>query len=153
MRKGRDKYGRQQAYLNCIPVGLLLSHIISFFALSFLSVFGEYFGCELVASRLYALLSPYFSRLSQRILNIHPSLLPSFPLEARGRRSNRREFSGARFISWIENLERAIWRRHRACARRRHGRSAFRRILPRAPHLRGAVRLILSGRYRIEGRV
>ena len=116
-------------------------------------------GVELVClAGFMRLLSPYFvASFPQRILNIHPSLLPSFPgLEApRQALEYGVKFSGCTVHLVDENLD-AGPILAQAIVPVRDGdtdETLSARILAEEHRIyTDAVRLILSGRYRIEGR-
>lgn len=104
------------------------------------------------------LLSPYFvAAFPQRILNIHPSLLPSFPgLEAQQQALDYGvKFSGCTVHLVDENLD-AGPILAQAVVPVRDGDTAevlAARILVEEHRIyTEAVRLVLSGEYRIEGR-
>jgi phosphoribosylglycinamide formyltransferase 1 len=116
-------------------------------------------GVELVClAGFMRLLSPYFvASFPQRILNIHPSLLPSFPgLEAQRQALEYGvKFSGCTVHLVDENLDagpilvQAIVPVHDDDT----DATLSARILAEEHRIYAdAVRLILSGRYRIEGR-
>jgi phosphoribosylglycinamide formyltransferase 1 len=116
-------------------------------------------GVELVClAGFMRLLSPYFvASFPQRILNIHPSLLPSFPgLEAQRQALEYGvKFSGCTVHLVDENLDagpilaQAIVPVHDDDT----DATLSGRILAEEHRIYAdAVRLILSGRYRIEGR-
>ena len=116
-------------------------------------------GVELVClAGFMRLLSPYFvASFPQRILNIHPSLLPSFPgLEAQRQALEYGvKFSGCTVHLVDENLDagpilaQAIVPVHDDDT----DATLSARILAEEHRIYSdAVRLILSGRYRIEGR-
>jgi phosphoribosylglycinamide formyltransferase-1 len=116
-------------------------------------------GVELVClAGFMRLLSPYFvASFPQRILNIHPSLLPSFPgLEAQRQALEYGvKFSGCTVHLVDENLDagpilaQAIVPVHDDDT----DATLSGRILAEEHRIYSdAVRLILSGRYRIEGR-
>jgi len=104
------------------------------------------------------LLSPYFvASFPQRILNIHPSLLPSFPgLEAQRQALEYGvKFSGCTVHLVDENLDAGpILAQAIVPVRDDDTAEALSaRILAEEHRIyTDAVRLILSGRYRIEGR-
>jgi phosphoribosylglycinamide formyltransferase-1 len=116
-------------------------------------------GVELVClAGFMRLLSPHFvAAFPQRILNIHPSLLPSFPgLEAQRQALEYGvKFSGCTVHLVDENLDagpilaQAVVPVHDGDT----DETLSARILVEEHRLyTEAVRLILSGRYRIEGR-
>jgi phosphoribosylglycinamide formyltransferase 1 len=116
-------------------------------------------GVELVClAGFMRLLSPYFvASFPQRILNIHPSLLPSFPgLEAQRQALEYGvKFSGCTVHLVDENLDagpimaQAIVPVHDEDT----DATLSARILAEEHRIyTDAVRLILSGQYRIEGR-
>jgi phosphoribosylglycinamide formyltransferase 1 len=116
-------------------------------------------GVEIVClAGFMRLLSPYFvAAYPQRILNIHPSLLPSFPgLEAQRQALEYGvKFSGCTVHLVDENLDagpivaQAIVPIHDDDTEE----TLSARILVEEHHIyTEAVRLVLSGRYRIEGR-
>jgi phosphoribosylglycinamide formyltransferase 1 len=104
------------------------------------------------------LLSPYFvAAFPQRILNVHPSLLPSFP----GLESQRQaleygvKFSGCTVHLVDENLDAGPILAQAIVPVRDDdtGETLSARILAEEHRIyTEAVRLILSGKYRIEGR-
>ena len=104
------------------------------------------------------LLSPYFvAQFPQRILNIHPSLLPAFPgLEAqRQALEHGVKWSGCTVHFVDENLDAGPIICQRAVAVRDDDtvESLSARILEEEHRLyTEAVALVLDGRYRIEGR-
>ena len=104
------------------------------------------------------LLSPYFvASFPQRILNIHPSLLPSFPgLEAQRQALEYGvKFSGCTVHLVDENLDAGPILAQAIVPVRDDDtdETLSARILAEEHRLyTEAVRLILSGRYRIEGR-
>jgi phosphoribosylglycinamide formyltransferase 1 len=104
------------------------------------------------------LLSPYFvASFPQRILNIHPSLLPSFPgLEAQRQALEYGvKFSGCTVHLVDENLDAGPILAQAIVPVRDDDTDAAlsARILAEEHRIyTDAVRLILSGRYRIEGR-
>jgi phosphoribosylglycinamide formyltransferase-1 len=104
------------------------------------------------------LLSPYFvARFSQRILNIHPSLLPAFPgLEAqRQALEHGVKWTGCTVHFVDENLDAGPIVLQAAVAVRDDDtvESLSARILAEEHRIYSeAVRIVLSGRYRIEGR-
>jgi phosphoribosylglycinamide formyltransferase-1 len=104
------------------------------------------------------LLSPYFvASFPQRILNIHPSLLPSFPgLEAQRQALEYGvKFSGCTVHLVDENLDAGPILAQAVVPVRDDDtdETLAARILVEEHRLyTDAVRLILSGRYRIEGR-
>ena len=104
------------------------------------------------------LLSPYFvASFPQRILNIHPSLLPSFPgLEAQRQALEYGvKFSGCTVHLVDENLDAGPILAQAIVPVRDEDTDATlsARILAEEHRIyTDAVRLILSGRYRIEGR-
>src|SRR5437879_6134191 len=116
-------------------------------------------GVELVClAGFMRLLSPYFvASFPQRILNIHPSLLPSFPgLEAQRQALEYGvKFSGCTVHLVDENLDAGpILAQAIVPVRDDDTAEALSaRILAEEHRIyTDAVRLILSGRYRIEGR-
>src|SRR5665213_1924291 len=116
-------------------------------------------GVELVClAGFMRLLSPYFvAAFPQRILNIHPSLLPSFPgLEAQRQALEYGvKFSGCSVHLVDENLDAGpILAQAIVPVRDDDTPEALSaRILAEEHRIyTDAVRLILSGRYRIEGR-
>src|SRR3981189_3267245 len=116
-------------------------------------------GVELVClAGFMRLLSPYFvASFPQRILNIHPSLLPSFPgLEApRQALEYGVKFSGCTVHLVDENLDAGPILAQAVVPVREEDtdETLSARILAECHRLyTAAVRLILSGRYRIEGR-
>jgi len=116
-------------------------------------------GVELVClAGFMRLLSPYFvASFPQRILNIHPSLLPSFPgLEAQRQALEYGvKFSGCTVHLVDENLDAGpILAQAIVPVRGDDTAEALSaRILAEEHRIyTDAVRLILSGRYRIEGR-
>src|SRR5712672_533700 len=104
------------------------------------------------------LLSPYFvSAFPQRILNIHPSLLPSFPgLEAQKQALDYGvKFSGCTVHLVDENLDAGPILAQAMVPVRDEDtdETLSARILVEEHRIYAeAVRLILSGKYRIEGR-
>jgi phosphoribosylglycinamide formyltransferase-1 len=116
-------------------------------------------GVELVClAGFMRLLSPYFiASFPQRILNIHPSLLPSFPgLEAQRQALEYGvKFSGCTVHLVDESLD-AGPILAQAVVPVRDGdteETLSARILAEEHRIyTDAVRLILSGRYRVEGR-
>src|SRR6266436_419399 len=116
-------------------------------------------GVELVClAGFMRLLSPYFvASFPERILNIHPSLLPSFPgLEAQRQALEYGvKFSGCTVHLVDENLDAGpILAQAIVPVRDDDTAEALSaRILAEEHRIyTDAVRLILSGRYRIEGR-
>ena len=116
-------------------------------------------GVELVClAGFMRLLSPYFvASFSQRILNIHPSLLPSFPgLEAQRQALEYGvKFSGCTVHLVDENLDAGPILAQAVVPVHDDDTDATlsARILVEEHRIyTDAVRLILSGRYRIEGR-
>jgi len=116
-------------------------------------------GVELVClAGFMRLLSPYFvASFPQRILNIHPSLLPSFPgLEAQRQALEYGvKFSGCTVHLVDENLDAGPILGQAVVAVRDGDTDATlsARILVEEHRIYSeAVRLILSGKYRIEGR-
>jgi len=116
-------------------------------------------GVELVClAGFMRLLSPYFvASFPQRILNIHPSLLPSFPgLEAQRQALEYGvKFSGCTVHLVDENLDAGPILAQAIVPVRDDDTDATlsARILAEEHRIYAdAVRLILSGRYRIEGR-
>ena len=116
-------------------------------------------GVELVClAGFMRLLSPYFvASFPQRILNIHPSLLPSFPgLEAQRQALEYGvKFSGCTVHLVDENLDAGPILAQAVVPVRDDDTDATLsgRILAEEHRIYAdAVRLILSGRYRIEGR-
>src|ERR1700680_2501426 len=116
-------------------------------------------GVELVClAGFMPLLSPYFvASFPQRILNIHPSLLPSFPgLEAQRQALEYGvKFSGCTVHLVDENLDAGPILAQAIVPVRDDDTDAelSARILTEEHRIyTDAVRLILSGRYRIEGR-
>jgi phosphoribosylglycinamide formyltransferase-1 len=114
---------------------------------------------ELVAcAGFMRLLSPYFvAAFPQRILNIHPSLLPSFPgLEAQRQALEYGvKFSGCTVHLVDENLDAGPILAQAIVAVRDDDtdETLSARILAEEHRIyTEAVRLILSGRYKIEGR-
>jgi phosphoribosylglycinamide formyltransferase-1 len=116
-------------------------------------------GVELVClAGFMRLLSPYFvAQFPQRILNIHPSLLPSFPgLEAQRQALEYGvKFSGCTVHLVDENLDagpilsQAVVAVHDTDT----DETLSARILAEEHRIyTEAVRLVLSGMYRIEGR-
>jgi phosphoribosylglycinamide formyltransferase 1 len=116
-------------------------------------------GVELVClAGFMRLLSPYFvASFPQRILNIHPSLLPSFPgLEAQRQALEYGvKFSGCTVHLVDENLDAGPILAQAIVPVRDEDTDATlsARILAEEHRIyTDAVRLILLGRYRIEGR-
>src|SRR6195256_3499253 len=116
-------------------------------------------GVQLVClAGFMRLLSPYFvASFPQRILNIHPSLLPSFPgLEAQRQALEYGvKFSGCTVHLVDENLDAGPILAQAIVPVRDEDTNATlsARILAEEHRIyTDAVRLILSGRYRIEGR-
>jgi phosphoribosylglycinamide formyltransferase-1 len=116
-------------------------------------------GVELVClAGFMRLLSPYFvASFPQRILNIHPSLLPSFPgLEAQRQALEYGvKFSGCTVHLVDENLDAGPILAQAVVPVLDDDTDATlsARILAEEHRIYSdAVRLILSGRYRIEGR-
>jgi len=116
-------------------------------------------GVELVClAGFMRLLSPYFvASFPQRILNIHPSLLPSFPgLEAQRQALEYGvKFSGCTVHLVDENLDAGPILAQAIVPVRDDDtdETLSARILAEEHRIyTDAVRLILSGRYRIEGR-
>ena len=116
-------------------------------------------GVQLVClAGFMRLLSPYFvASFPQRILNIHPSLLPSFPgLEAQRQALEYGvKFSGCTVHLVDENLDAGPILAQAIVPLRDDdtAESLSARILAEEHRIyTDAVRLILSGRYRIEGR-
>jgi phosphoribosylglycinamide formyltransferase-1 len=116
-------------------------------------------GVELVClAGFMRLLSPYFvASFPQRILNIHPSLLPSFPgLEAQRQALEYGvKFSGCTVHLVDENLDAGPILAQAIVPVLDDDTDATlsARILAEEHRIyTDAVRLILSGRYRIEGR-
>jgi phosphoribosylglycinamide formyltransferase 1 len=116
-------------------------------------------GVELVClAGFMRLLSPYFvASFPQRILNIHPSLLPSFPgLEAQRQALEYGvKFSGCTVHLVDENLDAGPILAQAIVPVRDEDTDATlsARILAEEHRIyTDAVRLILSGQYRIEGR-
>src|ERR1700704_5819397 len=116
-------------------------------------------GVELVClAGFMRLLSPYFvASFPQRILNIHPSLLPSFPgLEAQRQALEYGvKFSGCTVHLVDENLDAGPILAQAIVPVRDEDTDATlsARILAEEHRIyTDAVRLVLSGRYRIEGR-
>src|SRR6202163_1818483 len=116
-------------------------------------------GVELVClAGFMRLLSPYFvACFPQRILNIHPSLLPSFPgLEAQRQSLEYGvKFSGCTVHLVDENLDAGPILAQAIVPVRDDDTDAAlsARILAEEHRIyTDAVRLILSGRYRIQGR-
>jgi phosphoribosylglycinamide formyltransferase-1 len=116
-------------------------------------------GVELVClAGFMRLLSPYFvASFPQRILNIHPSLLPSFPgLEAQRQALDYGvKFSGCTVHLVDENLDAGPILAQAIVPVRDDDTDATlsARILAEEHRIYSdAVRLILSGLYRIEGR-
>lgn len=104
------------------------------------------------------LLSPFFvASYPQRILNVHPSLLPSFP----GLESQRQaleygvKFAGCTVHFVDENLDAGPIILQATVAVRDHDTEAMlsARILAEEHRIYSeAVRIVLEGRYKIEGR-
>ena len=116
-------------------------------------------GVELVClAGFMRLLSPHFiAAFPQRILNIHPSLLPSFPgLEAQRQALEYGvKFSGCTVHLVDENLDAGpiLAQAVVPVLDGDTGETLSARILAEEHRIyTEAVRLILSGRYRIEGR-
>jgi phosphoribosylglycinamide formyltransferase-1 len=116
-------------------------------------------GVELVClAGFMRLLSPYFvASFPERILNIHPSLLPSFPgLEAQRQALEYGvKYSGCTVHLVDENLDAGPILAQAIVPVRDDDTDAAlsARILAEEHRIYAdAVRLILSGRYRIEGR-
>jgi phosphoribosylglycinamide formyltransferase-1 len=116
-------------------------------------------GVELVClAGFMRLLSPYFvAAFPQRILNIHPSLLPSFPgLEAQRQALEYGvKFSGCTVHLVDENLDAGPILAQAVVPVRDDDtdETLSARILVEEHRIYAeAVRLILSGKYRIEGR-
>jgi phosphoribosylglycinamide formyltransferase-1 len=116
-------------------------------------------GVELVClAGFMRLLSPYFvAQFPQRILNIHPSLLPSFPgLEAQRQALEYGvKFSGCTVHLVDENLDAGPILAQAIVPVRDADtdETLSARILTEEHRIyTEAVRLILSGKYRIEGR-
>jgi phosphoribosylglycinamide formyltransferase-1 len=116
-------------------------------------------GVELVClAGFMRLLSPYFvSAFPRRILNIHPSLLPSFPgLEAQRQALEYGvKFSGCTVHLVDENLDAGPILAQAIVPVREDDtdETLAARILAEEHRIyTEAVRLILSGQYRIEGR-
>jgi phosphoribosylglycinamide formyltransferase-1 len=116
-------------------------------------------GVELVClAGFMRLLSPYFvASFPQRILNIHPSLLPSFPgLEAQRQALEYGvKFSGCTVHLVDENLDAGPILAQAIVPVRDDDTDVTlsARILAEEHRIyTDAVRLILSGRYRVEGR-
>jgi phosphoribosylglycinamide formyltransferase-1 len=116
-------------------------------------------GVELVClAGFMRLLSPYFvAAYPQRILNIHPSLLPSFPgLEAQRQALEYGvKFSGCTVHLVDENLDAGPIVAQSVVAVRDEDtdETLSARILAEEHRIyTESVRLILSGQYRIEGR-
>ncbi len=116
-------------------------------------------GVELVClAGFMRLLSPYFvAQFPQRILNIHPSLLPSFPgLEAQRQALEYGvKFSGCTVHLVDENLDAGpiLAQAVVAVLDTDTDETLSARILAEEHRIyTEAVRLILSGKYRIEGR-
>jgi len=116
-------------------------------------------GVELVClAGFMRLLSPYFvASFPQRILNIHPSLLPSFPgLEAQRQALEYGvKFSGCTVHLVDENLDAGPILAQSIVPVRDDdtSESLSARILVEEHRIyTDAVRLLLSGNYRIEGR-
>jgi phosphoribosylglycinamide formyltransferase 1 len=104
------------------------------------------------------LLSPYFVKeFPQRILNIHPSLLPAFPgLESqRQALEHGAKFSGCTVHFVDENLDAGpiVMQAVVAIEDRDTPESLSERILREEHRIyTEAVRIVLEGRFRIEGR-
>jgi phosphoribosylglycinamide formyltransferase 1 len=104
------------------------------------------------------LLSPYFVReFPQRILNIHPSLLPAFPgLESqRQALEHGAKFSGCTVHFVDENLDAGpiVMQAVVAIEDRDTPETLAERILREEHRIyTEAVRIVLEGRFRIEGR-
>jgi phosphoribosylglycinamide formyltransferase 1 len=116
-------------------------------------------GVELVClAGFMRLLSPYFvAQFPQRILNIHPSLLPSFPgLEAQRQALEYGvKFSGCTVHLVDENLDAGPILAQAIVSVRdadTHETLSARILAEEHRIYTEAVRLILSGKYRIEGR-
>jgi phosphoribosylglycinamide formyltransferase-1 len=116
-------------------------------------------GVEIVClAGFMRLLSPYFvAAYPQRILNIHPSLLPSFPgLEAQRQALEYGvKFSGCTVHLVDENLDAGPILAQAIVPVRDEDtdETLSARILAEEHRIyTEAVRLVLSGRYRIEGR-
>jgi phosphoribosylglycinamide formyltransferase-1 len=116
-------------------------------------------GIELVClAGFMRLLSPYFvAAFPQRILNIHPSLLPSFPgLEAQRQALEYGvKFSGCTVHLVDENLDAGPILAQAIVPVRDDdtNETLSARVLAEEHRIyTEAVRLILSGRYRVEGR-
>ena len=116
-------------------------------------------GVELVClAGFMRLLSPYFvAAFPQRILNIHPSLLPSFPgLEAQRQALEYGvKFSGCTVHLVDENLDAGPILAQAVVPVRDDDTDetlSARILLEEHRIYAEAVRLILSGKYRIEGR-
>jgi len=116
-------------------------------------------GVELVClAGFMRLLSPYFvAAFPQRILNIHPSLLPSFPgLEAQRQALEYGvKFSGCTVHLVDENLDAGPILGQAIVPIRdedTHETLAARILIEEHRIYTEAVRLILSGQFRIEGR-
>jgi phosphoribosylglycinamide formyltransferase 1 len=116
-------------------------------------------GVELVClAGFMRLLSPYFvASFPQRILNIHPSLLPSFPgLEAQRQALEYGvKFSGCTVHLVDENLDAGPILAQSIVPVRDDdtSESLSARILVEEHRIyTDAVRLLLSGNYRVEGR-
>ena len=116
-------------------------------------------GVELVClAGFMRLLSPYFvAAFPQRIVNIHPSLLPSFPgLEAQRQALEYGvKFSGCTVHLVDENLDAGpILAQFVVPVRDDDTEETLSARILAAEHriYTEAVRLILSGKYRIEGR-
>jgi phosphoribosylglycinamide formyltransferase-1 len=116
-------------------------------------------GVELVClAGFMRLLSPYFvAAFPQRILNIHPSLLPSFPgLEAQRQALEYGvKFSGCTVHLVDENLDAGPILAQAVVPVRDDDTDetlSARIVIEEHRIYAEAVRLILSGKYRIEGR-
>jgi phosphoribosylglycinamide formyltransferase 1 len=119
----------------------------------------QHAGVELVClAGFMRLLSPYFvAAFPQRILNVHPSLLPSFPgLEAQRQALEYGvKFSGCTVHLVDENLDAGPILAQAVVPVRDDDtdETLSARILVEEHRIYAeAVRLILSGKYRIEGR-
>ena len=155
-----DALGLERAKARCIPVCSIPSRGLEREAYDrqVVAVLQEY-KVELVCLAGYMrLLSPYFvAAFPQRILNIHPSLLPSFPgLESqRNALEHGVKFAGCTVHFVDENLD-AGPIIHQAVVPVRddddeHSLSA--RILKEEHRIYSeAVNIVLQGNYRIEGR-